>query len=408
MIYCPSDRILRKYAELLVHFALGGGKGIKKGDTIYIQAHEIARPLFDQIRIAIIRSGGHYISGYMPDYTTGKPDDVFPGFFELASEAQISHINKTYYRGLVKAVDHFLIILSDPYVGILEKTDPKKIVLRRKAFKPFMDWRNQKEYENKLTWTLALYATQSLADQSGMSLEEYWNHIIAACYLNEPDPISEWKRIFQQIEKIKKTLNELCINRLFIKGEKIDLTVQIGKGRVWLGGGGRNIPSYEVFTSPDWRGTEGYVEFDQPLFGYGKKIEGIRLEFRKGRVISYSARVNESLLKEIIEADSGSNAIGEFSLTDKRLSRVMKFMADTLYDENRGGEWGNMHIALGMAYKDAYGKNPSRASQSTWRKLGYNESVIHSDIVLTQPITVTAELPSGEMRVIYREGKFTL
>ena len=71
---------------------------------------------------------------------------------------------------------------------------------------------------------------------------------------------------------------------MHVTGEDVDLRVQVGEARRWLGGRGRNIPSFEIFTSPDWRGTEGWIHCDQPLYRYGNLVRGIRLKFEDGRV----------------------------------------------------------------------------------------------------------------------------
>ena len=130
------------------------------------------------------------------------------------------------------------------------------------------------------------------------------------------------------------------------------------RARRWLGGRGRNIPSFELFTSPDWRGTEGWIYCNQPLYRYGNLVKGIRLAFVDGRVSEASAEQNEQVLKEMI-ATEGADRIGEFSLTDRRFSRITRFMAQTLYDENFGGAYGNTHIALGRSYQDAYAGDPA-------------------------------------------------
>lgn len=98
--------------------------------------------------------------------------------------------------------------------------------------------------------------------------------------------------------------------------------------------------------------------------------------------------------------------VGEFSLTDRRLSRITKFMGETLFDENVGGEQGNTHIALGSAYKDSYTKDPSKVSKEQWEELGFNESSVHTDIVSTNKRKVTATLKDGSKKVIYENGEF--
>ncbi len=202
-------------------------------------------------------------------------------------------------------------------------------------------------------------------------------------------------------------MDALQIERVHVQGEDADLWVTIGEARRWLGGRGRNIPSFELFTSPDWRGTEGWIRFDQPLYRYGNLIKGVRLAFADGRVTEASAEQNEHVLKEMI-ATEGADRVGEFSLTDKRFSRITRFMANTLYDENVGGPFGNTHIAVGRAYQDAYTGDPAGVSGEEWERLGFNNSSVHTDIVSTADRVVTAYLPGGEERVIYRDGEFQL
>lgn len=180
-----------------------------------------------------------------------------------------------------------------------------------------------------------------------------------------------------------------------------------GKNRQWLSGRGANIPSFEIFTSPDWRGTEGWIRFNQPLYRYGNVLEGIQLWFKNGRVVKSTATKNEKLLKQMI-ATEGADKVGEFSLTDKRFSRITKPMAETLYDENMGGPYGNTHIALGASYHDAYTGNVSALTPAQAKKLGFNDSSVHTDIISTTRRTVTAHLHNGDTIVVYKDGQFQL
>ena len=84
------------------------------------------------------------------------------------------------------------------------------------------------------------------------------------------------------------------IERLHVEGEDADLWISVGEQRRWLGGRGRNIPSFELFTSPDWRGTEGWIRFNQPLYRYGNLVKGISLRFEDGRVVEGPAEENET------------------------------------------------------------------------------------------------------------------
>ena len=403
MNYNPSEEILEKYAKVLVNFALGGGTGLKKGELVYLQAPLSALPFYRALKKVIFDCGGFVISSLGDDM-----DGFGRYFYDHATNKQLTHFPAPYYQGLVKVVDHRIAVIADYDIHELDKVDPKKIMLAQKSRKKLSEWLDKKENEGKYTWTLGLYGTPSMAKEAGLTLEEYWEQIINACYLDKPDPIAEWRKISKEVERVAKKLTELKIKDLHVQGADVDLRMTLGENRRWLGGGGRNIPSFEIYTSPDWRGTEGWIRFNQPLYYYGPKVEGIKLHFKNGRVVKSSATKNEKLLKEMLATDKGASQIGEYSLTDKRLSRITKFMADTLFDENMGGPYGNTHLAVGKSYTDTYAPGTKGVPKSTFRKLGYNESAIHVDMISTTDRTVTATLPNGKKRVIYKDGQFTI
>jgi len=107
-----------------------------------------------------------------------------------------------------------------------------------------------------------------------------------------------------------------------------------------------------------------------------------------------------------VDMDRGACRIGEFSLTDRRFSRIDRFMADTLFDENFGGSHGNCHVALGSSYSDTYAGDPSRLTKRMKRSLGFNDSALHWDLVNTEPKTVTARLETGREILVYENGVF--
>ena len=403
-MYTPSKKILERYADVLVNFALNSGKGIKKGEVVHLVAYEIAKPLYRELKIAILKAGGHVLGDYRPDSGDRFPFDR--DFYEYAQPHQLKFFPEKYARGLIEQADHSIFILSEVDKHELEGISPKKMMQRGLAWKPYMDWRNEKENKGKYTWTLGLYGTIAEAKEAGMSLRAFWNQIIKACMLDKRDPIAEWKKLYKKLEKARTKLNTLPIDKMHVKGPDADLWIHLGKKRSWMGGSGRNIPSFELFTSPDWRGTEGWIRFNQPLYIYGTLIEGIELWFKNGHVVKSTARKNEHVLKEMIRTKH-ADKIGEFSLTDKRFSRITKFMAETLFDENIGGPHGNTHIALGRSYHDCFIGDPGEMSPDDWENLGYNDSSVHTDIISTTPRTVTAYMHDGSKKVIYKNGKFT-
>jgi len=401
--YAPSPEHLERYAKLLVGYALGDGEGVKPGEVVRVRAPEIARPLYVECCREVWRAGGNVIGDYTAANLPGSSLDR--DFFELASDAQLDFFAERYFRGLVDQTDHMLYIdaTADPHA--LAGVDAARIMRRQQAHRPLLEWTVAKESAGEYTWTVGLYGTEAMAAEARLSIEEYWDQITAACYLDLPDPTRRWREVNAQIASHCDWLNSLQIDRLHVEGEDIDLWLSLGEKRKWIGGGGRNIPSFEVFTSPDWRGTEGRIRFSEPLYIHGSLITGVELEFAGGVVVASRADENEQLLREMLAAD-GADRIGEFSLTDSRLSPITRFMANTLFDENVGGPSGNTHLAVGLSLQHCYDGDPASVAPEELERLGFNQSVVHTDIVSTTDRTVTATMKDGGKQVIYSGGQF--
>jgi len=398
--YSPGDKILEKYAKVMVNFGLNNGKGLKKGETVFLVVPENAKPFLKHLYREVLQKGGNPIIHFTPD---GMASDIY----KYGTDEQISYFPSKLLKGRIDEIDHQLLVLADSDPKELSKIDPKKIMMSQKAMLPYMKWREEKENDGKYSWTLCLYPTLGKAKEAKMSLKEYWKQVIDACYLNESDPVRKWQSLQKQIKITINKLDSLKIDKVHVEAKNTDLWVTIGKSRRWLGGDGANIPSFEIFTSPDWRGTNGVIEFTEPLYRFGNLIEGISLKFKNGLIVEAKARKNEKFLKQLIGVER-ADRIGEFSMTDRRFSNINKFMAETLFDENVGREFGNTHLAVGNSYSDTYSGDVKKLDKNKLTKLGFNKSAIHCDIVSTSDRTITAYLEDGSQKVIFKKGQFTV
>lgn len=397
-MYQPSSLILTNYADVLINFALNSGKGIKSHQVVFLQVPESAKPLLIALYRTVLKAGAYPIIQYLPD-------EMEKDFFDLANNNQIKFFPSAYLKGKIRQADHILTILAETNKHELEGVDPLKIMEHRQSLKPYKDWREAKEAKNKFTWTIGLYGTLAMAREAGLTLGQCWRQIVRACFLDDPHPVLKWRSVQDKTNHLRQKLTNLQVDRLHLVSNKTDLWIKAGTNRQWLGGDGRNTPSFEIFISPDWRGTEGHIFFDQPLYRDGNLIKNISLEFNQGRVVKASADYGQKILKEMLKVEN-ADKVGEFSLTDKSFSRINRFMAETLYDENFGGHFGNVHLALGSAYKESYlGKIP-KIKTNQWQSLGFNDSVIHTDLISTENRTVTAILPSGKEIFLYQNGHF--
>jgi len=398
--YVPSQEILDKYADVLVNFALNSGKGIKENEVVQCMVPDVAKPLALALHNTILRAGAHPIIRLIPS-------GFDKHFYEIANDEQLIFFPKELLKARAKMINHSIGIIADVDPLELAEVSSEKIMRARNSRKKFRDWLDKKEIQGQYTWTLALWGVDAKAKEVGLSLKEYWDQIIKACFLDEDNPVEKWREISKFQKDTLKKLNELRIDYLEVKGEDVDLKVGLGPNRIWHGGSGRNIPSFEFFTSPDWRRVDGWVNFNQPVYRYGQVISDVKLKVKKGIIIEASAKRGDKLLQEMLKTKN-ANKFGEFSLTDKRTSKITHVMAETLFDENIGGPFGNTHLAIGKAYKDCYRGDISTIKSKEWNKMGYNDSAEHTDIVSTTDRTVTAYLTDGTSLVIYKDGKFIL
>lgn len=399
--YQPSKKILTKYADVLVNFALNSGKGLQKGEVVRVVVPDVAKAMALALQKAVLQAGGHIVLKLIP---TGGFEAQY---YDLANRQQLTFFPRKYFKAQVELIDHQIGIIADPDPFELAKSDPNKIILARDSHKKYQDWLFDKENTGHFTWTVGLWGVEAKARIVGLSLKQYWQQIIQACFLDLADPVAKWREVFHLQEKIKQKLNNLKVNYFSIQGKDMDLKVGIANDRVWKGGNGRNIPSFEIFTSPDWRTVNGWIRFNEPVYRYGNLMQDIFLKIENGIVIQAQAKKGNQFLQTMLKSKN-ANKIGEFSLTDNRMSRITHPMAETLYDENMGGQFGNMHLALGMAYRDCYRGDQSQLKKKDWEKKGFNDSAEHTDIVTTTDRTVTAFLKDGSQKIIYQKGRFVI
>jgi aminopeptidase len=406
MAYEPSPEVIDRYAQVLVRFGIGDGAGVQPGQTVEVIGSEEVKPLFAAVCRAIWHLGGNVIQSL--EMTADARFNLEKDFFEIASDAQLDHFTAKYSRGRIDEIDAFIYVDGSDYPRAMADVDPQRMLRRQAARMPAMQWHQEKESAGLLQWTVGLYGTEAMAAEAGLSIEQYWEQIIRACFLDDPDPVARWTQTLGEIHHYRDWLNSLPIARMHLEADEIDLWLTLGDQRQWVGGTGRNIPSFEVFTSPDWRGTQGHIKFNEPLYSHGALIRGARLEFKDGLVVRVTADENGELLEQIVGAHNGDR-LGEFSLTDARVSRIDRFMGSTLYDENMGGPFGNTHLAVGFAIHDAYDGDPAPVSDERWDELGMNmKAAVHTDIVSTADRTVTAVMRDGSQRVIYAGGHFQI
>ena len=395
-----TKKQLDKYADVLLWGLKAARSGkFKRGDVVLVQ--------FDlpAVRLAEFLQAKLLDMGMNPVMRSSVTPVMEHNFYEKANNKQLV-FRGSWQDDLYKNINGRIYLHAPASLTHLADIDPKRIGKVAVAMKPLRDIMRKNEEQGALGWTLCMMPTEELAKKAKLSLRQYTNQIIKACYLDKPDPVGAWKSVFKDAVAIKRWMNSMDVKHYHVESEGIDLKIRPGDRRRWIGISGHNIPSFELFISPDWRGTEGTYFANQPSFRSGNLVEGVRLTFKRGSVSEAKARKGETFTKKQLLMDKGARRVGEFSLTDKRFSKINRFMASTLYDENYGGRHGNCHLAVGASYTDTYDGDPAKLTKDMKDKLGFNDSALHWDLVNTEKKTVTAHLTSGKKVVIYENGMF--
>ena len=397
-----SETNLDRYSDVLIWAVKTARKGTyRKNDILLIRYQLGAIKLAEILHAKLLDRGMH------PVLRMGLTSGMEHNFYEKADQQQLV-FHPPGEKELYKALNGGIYLLAPDSLTHLKDIDPAKIGRTAVSLKPLRDILNKREEQGLFGWTLCMVPTLELAEKAGLTIRQYTAQVIKACYLDKEDPVNAWKNIYKDAATIKNWLNRLNVKYFHIESNHIDLKISPGEKRRWVGISGHNIPSFEIFHSPDYRGTEGVYYADQPSFRSGNLVQGVRLTFKKGAVVKVEAKKGAAFLSKQVAMDKGAGRVGEFSLTDMRFSRINRFMANTLYDENYGGPHGNCHLALGSSYSDSYNGDQTSLTKVRKEKLGFNDSALHWDLVNTEKKTVTAHLTSGKTIVVYEDGRFTI
>jgi aminopeptidase len=397
-----TDTQLKRYADVLLWgLRTARSKPFKKGDIVLIRFN------LDAVRLAEILESRLLEMGLNAVRRMNATPEMERNFFQLANRRQLIFDppgEAELYRHL-----HGSIFLHAPAsITHLSGIDPKRISRFTLSKKYLRDIVEEREQAGLFGWTLCMLPTAELARHANLTDQDYTRQIVNACFLNRRNPVEQWKTVFRDAAAIKAELNRLGAKYYHVESAGTDLKITPGEQRKWIGISGHNIPSFELFLSPDWRGTEGVYYADQPSYRSGNLVEGVKLTFKKGVVVETTAASGADFVRQQLRMDRGASRIGEFSLTDKRFSKINQFMANTLFDENFGGRWGNCHVALGASYADTYAGDLQTLTKARKTQLGFNDSALHWDLVNTEKKRVVAHLADGRRMTIYEDGCFTL
>lgn len=332
--------IWKKYAKVLVEYSTD----VKKGDLVIISSDTQAQPLILAVYEEVLKKGAHPV---LQISLQGQKEI----FFKYANDEQLEYIDPMIQLEYDKA-DKFIAIGAPYNTKNLAKASPERLAKRSAATRPLSEKMLGRAAEGSLSWVICDYPTNALAQEAKMSIFDYEEFLLNACYLHLDDPVTKWKEIGKTQDELVNKLNGTKTIRII--GEKTDLTLSV-EGRKWINCcGSNNFPDGEVFTSPVEDSAEGEIYFDFPAIYRGNEAQGIHLKFEKGKVVHATAEKGEDFFLKMIDQDEGARFLGEFAFGTNDM--IQEVTGNILFDEKIGG---SIHLALGSSYPETGGKNTS-------------------------------------------------
>jgi aminopeptidase len=319
----------KKLAKILVNYSTK----IKSGEKVLIHMQEVeAFPLVREIYEESIRKGAETVVIF-------DSHDLAKSKLRCAGPECIAKVTDLEY----KAIDW-----ADVWMGIRGVRNPyelssipaHKVAAHRQAYGKLAEKRVE-----KCRWILCWVPTEAFAHKARLGTDELYRFFFKAT-------LKDWKKESQKYHRLAKKFQRA--STVQIVGEETDITLST-KGRTYVVADGQNnMPDGEIFTAPVESATEGKVYFEFPAPYSGQVVEGIRLEFVRGKVVKASADKNEKLLKKVLSQDKGASRLGELGIGLNY--GINRFVFDTLFDEKIGG---TIHLALGRGYKECGSRNRS-------------------------------------------------
>jgi aminopeptidase len=400
-----SPELLERYADLIVSV----GANVQPDQVLAVEALVEAQPLVHAIARRAYEKGARYVD---VQYFDGAVKRIRA---ETAREDTLDWVPPWLGRrmellGELDAARCVLVPLVSP--GLLDGVDSARAGLDRlptikETFKTIDD--------RSVAWTLSPYPTRAWAQlvypdvDVGEALELLWRDVVHVCRLDEPDPARAWYDRIEEIFKVAGRLDALDLDALHFEGPGTDLMVGLLPSSRFAKEGGSsqtrtgvrhvpNIPTEEVYTTPDPERTQGVVTATKPLDIAGSLVTGLRVRFEGGRAVEIDADANADALRGRCAVDEGASRLGEVALVDResRIGQLGRTFFTTLLDENAAS-----HLALGDGYSSPIGDDADLPR--------INASAVHIDFMIgSDDVSVTGTTKSGDRVPILRRGSWQI
>jgi len=400
-----TDDRLQRYARLAVRVGLN----LQPGQTLAVNALLEHAPLARAVAAEAYDAGARYVDVFYSD------QHVRRAHIQGAAEDQLDFSPPWLIRRLEdlgSAGGAICAITGNPEPELYADLDGDRVGRAR--------MRELSEASLKLTdglcnWTIVAYPNEGWARTvfGEPDVERLWDAVGTAVRLDAPDPVQAWQEHIARLADRAAVLNERRFDHLRYRGPGTDLTIGLHPESEWQSALDHsngiahvaNMPTEEVFTTPDSRRVEGTVRSTLPLQIQGNIVRDLAVRFEDGRAVDVTASSGEAVMRTHVATDDGAARLGEVALVDRdsAVGKTGVVFYDTLFDEN-----ASSHIALGASIVQAV-PWAGELTPEERQERGVNHSSIHTDFMIgSDELEVDGVSASGEAVPLLRGGVWQL
>lgn len=404
-----TEKIMQTYADLAVRV----GVNLQKGQDVLIQAKLEHVPLVRAVTDAAYRAGARYVSVIYYD------DHVRRSMIEHAAEDDLSWTPPH----LLEAVRHLeesggakIGIVGDAEPKLMADLDPARVGKARmlELSNLSMSTINRRT----INWTIVACPNSGWAEAAlgKPDVNALWDAVAKATRLYDEDPVESWWAQVQRLSERATAANKHGFDALHYEGPGTDLRIGLHEDGKWVSGDFQtasgirhvpNLPTEEIFTTPDYRRVDGVIAATMPLqlSAEGVTVKDLKVTFEGGRAVKIEASAGGEVVEAQMAVDEGASRLGEVALVDRdsAVGRTQMIFNNTLFDEN-----ATSHLAYGAAYSFCV-EGAAGLSKEELLARGINDSAVHTDFMIGGPgVNITGITRGGERVTIIEDNVWQL